>query len=374
MKNRIAVLVGTRPEAIKLVPVYLALQQSENFEPVLISTGQHREMLAGIFELFSVRPDIELNVMRENQTLVDLTSKLFHELGAILTLDRFRCVIVQGDTTTALAGAVTAHYSRIPVAHVEAGLRTYNNQQPFPEEANRRMISVVTDFHFAPTGGAVNALALEGITGNVFCVGNTVIDSLLTISDLVDRRTIFYENRFADFVKKGERLVLVTGHRRESFGQGFKEICLAISRIASAHPDIKIVYPVHLNPNVRGIVFESLSGLENVRLIDPVPYDEMIYLMKCAWMILTDSGGIQEEAPSLNVPLIIMREVTERPEVISAGCGLLAGVDSDSIFSMFERIANSPDLYRNMSTARNPFGDGKSAQQIANKLNELIIL
>lgn len=370
MKPKIALLVGTRPEAIKLVPVYLALRECGYFDPILISTGQHREMLAGIFELYSVEPDHELNVMQGNQTLHGLTATLFHELGNILKRDAFRCVVVQGDTTTAFAGAVAAYYSHIHVAHVEAGLRTYNNQHPFPEEANRRMISVVTDLHFAPTLDAVDALSREGVTKNVFCVGNTVIDSLLRMSSLVDENKAFYNEKYANLVGDGAGIVLVTGHRRESFGQGFREICDAISRIAATYPSLKIVYPVHLNPNVREVVMSSLGGLDNVHLTAPVPYDEMVFLMKCARVILTDSGGIQEEAPSLNVPLIIMRNVTERKEVVSAGCGILAGVSSDGIFEAFQRVVDFPDIRQSMADCVNPFGDGRSSERIAQILQE----
>lgn len=364
MKNKVALIVGTRPEAIKLLPVYFALKNSAVLEPVLISTGQHKEMLSSVFSLFSVVPDIELNVMKSNQTLSELTAILFVELGKIFSDAKYKCVLVQGDTTTALVGAISAHYHRIQVGHVEAGLRTYNKWSPFPEESNRKLITAVADFHFTPTKVATEALLRENVTSGVYQVGNTVVDSLLSVMKTVENDSEKYASKFSSLFDSQEKVVLVTGHRRESFGEGFKQICMAISKIAESSPHLKIVYPVHLNPNVRTIVYKELGSHENIHLINPLPYDEMIFLMKRSWLILTDSGGIQEEAPSLNVPLIVMRDVTERQEGIDSGCAVLAGVSADNIYSRFLEISCSEVVYSRMANVANPYGDGEAGVKI----------
>lgn len=370
MKNKIALIVGTRPEAIKLLPVYFALKNSVILEPVLISTGQHKEMLADVFSLFSVEPDIELNVMKGNQTLSELAAILFVELGKIFSDSMYQCVLVQGDTTSALVGAISAHYHKFQVGHVEAGLRTYNKWSPFPEESNRRLIGAVADFHFTPTKIATEALAKENITSGVYQVGNTVVDSLLAVMKKIEGDSDKYAAKFSSLFDEQEKVLLVTGHRRESFGEGFKQICRAISKIAENNPLLKIVYPVHLNPNVRTIVYKELSSFENIRLIDPLPYDEMVFLMGRSWLILTDSGGIQEEAPSLNVPLIVMRDVTERQEGIDSGCAVLAGVSADNIYAKFLEITGSKDLYSQMANVANPYGDGEAGARIVEVLEQ----
>lgn len=364
VKGKVALIIGTRPEAIKLLPVYFALKNSTLLEPVLISTGQHKEMLASVFSMFSVTPDIELKVMTGNQTLSELTATLFVELGKVFSDTDYKCVLVQGDTTTALVGALSAHYHKIQVGHVEAGLRTGNKWSPFPEESNRKLIGSIADFHFSPTKVATDALLKENITTGVYQVGNTVVDSLLAVLKLVDQDASKYTSRFSSLFEPSQNVVLVTGHRRESFGEGFKQICMAISQIARNNPLLVIVYPVHLNPNVRTIVYKELGCQKNIHLIDPLPYDEMIYLMKRSWLILTDSGGIQEEAPTLNVPLIVMRDVTERQEGIDCGCAVLAGVSAENIYAHFLEISGSADLYGKMANVTNPYGDGDSGMRI----------
>ncbi len=372
MNNKVALIVGTRPEAIKLLPVYFALKKSVMLEPVLISTGQHREMLSSVFEMFSVDPDIELDVMKGNQSLSDLTATLFIELGKLFSESGYGCVLVQGDTTSALVGAISAHYHKTRVGHVEAGLRTGNKWSPFPEESNRRLISAVADFHFTPTGVATDALLKEGIDTGIYQVGNTVVDSLLAVMNKVEKVQEKYVARFSELFDGTQKILLVTGHRRESFGEGFRQICMAISKIAQTHPELTIIYPVHLNPNVRTVVFRELGSYGNVHLIDPLPYDEMVFLMKRSWLILTDSGGIQEEAPSLNVPLIVMRDVTERQEGIASGCAVLSGVSADNIYEKFIEITHSEEKYNRMAGIDNPYGDGHSGGRIVDVLERYI--
>lgn len=371
-KNKIAIILGTRPEAIKLIPVYKTLQNSSALTPILISTGQHKEMLQNLFQLFEVFPDIELNVMQPDQNLTDLASRLFSNIGKVLSDSTYKAVLVQGDTTTALIGGIVAHYQKIPVGHVEAGLRTYDKWSPYPEECNRRMLGIVADYHFTPTATATAALAKEMIHENVFEVGNTVIDSLLLINKKVQRNLTYYQKRYDFLPKDTKQIILITGHRRESFGKGFQQICQALTRIAQNYPDKYLLYPVHLNPNVRSIVNEQLKNYQNIHLIDPVPYDEMIYLMDHSWLIMTDSGGIQEEAPSLNKPVIVMRDTTERPEGIEAGCSVLGKVDADSIYQAFCNVAESDIIYQQMAIAQNPYGNGDSSLRIAKILEQAL--
>jgi UDP-N-acetylglucosamine 2-epimerase (non-hydrolysing) len=362
--KKVAIVVGTRPEAIKLIPVHLAFRASACFAPELVSTGQHQQMLQQIFDIFETRPDRELRVMRENQSLTELTARLLTALSGYLEEARPELVVVQGDTTTCMVAALAAFYRDIPVAHVEAGLRTGNKRSPFPEEMNRRVTDYVADLRFAPTRAAADALAREGLGDRVHVVGNTVIDSLLMIHAKVRARPEVYRQRFGHLFRPGQRLVLVTGHRRESFGQGFQEICTALQRLARAHPEATFVYPVHLNPNVRNVVHARLGDIPNIHLIGPVPYDDLVYLLAESWIVMTDSGGIQEEAPALGKPVVVMRENTERPEGVEAGCAVLGGTSAASLIACFERIAGDPEVYRCMSTGNNPYGDGKSAEEI----------
>ncbi|QNF33817.1 UDP-N-acetylglucosamine 2-epimerase (non-hydrolyzing) [Adhaeribacter swui] len=369
--KQIAIVLGTRPEAIKLIPLYLKFKESKFFNPVLISTGQHKEMLEQIFSFFNLWPDIELNVMSNNQGLSGLTSILFQKLEEVISRYKFDGIIVQGDTSTAMVGSMVCFYNKVKVIHIEAGLRTYDKFSPFPEEVNRRIIGLVADFHFAPTEKAAKALEKENLNG-IYIVGNTVIDSLILAMKKIaadeEKYKTNLEISFPDFENK--RLVLVTGHRRENFGKGFEEICKALAMLADKHKELSFVYPVHLNPNVRQTVFKFLQEYKNIHLIDPLPYDQLLYLMSKSVLILTDSGGIQEEAPSLNIPLIVMRDNTERPEGIEAGCAVLAGTTASNIVNLFKRIYEDQKTYNKMAQAVNPYGDGKSAERIVQVLEK----
>lgn len=368
MKSKIAIVVGTRPEAIKLIPVYLKMQESTSLQPVLISTGQHKEMLDEVFTFFEVQPDIELEVMLQKQTLIQLTSRILDKLGQHISGNTYKAVIVQGDTTTAFIAGLTAYYHQIPVGHVEAGLRTYDNYSPFPEEVNRKLIGTFAQFNFAPTPKAVEALKKENIS-NIHMVGNTVVDSLLLCYDKVKQKETLYEEMFSLLCSKN-KLALITGHRRESFGDGFQQICGAIREIAERYTDMNFIYPVHLNPNVQDVVYKELSGISNVYLISPLPYNNLIYLMSKVDIILTDSGGIQEEAPTFNVPIVVMRNKTERQEGIDAGCAVLAGTTQAGIVKHFTKIMDDKDLYIQMTKAENPYGNGTASQQIVSILEK----
>lgn len=365
MFNKIAIIVGTRPEAIKLIPVYLELKKV--FPSVeLISTGQHFTMLEQIFSFFGVSPNVALDVMTPNQSLAGLTARLCERLQQCFEENKYDLVVVQGDTTTAMVASLVAYYNRIKVAHVEAGLRTYDKFSPFPEEINRQLISRMADYHFAPTQKSMDALGSEGLA-NCFLVGNTVIDSLLICLDKIKANTNHYQKKYST-IEDYSKLVLVTGHRRENFGQGFDEICKAIKHLAAQYPNYLFYYPVHLNPNVKNKVHELLGTVKNVLLDNPLPYDELIYLMSQSFIILTDSGGIQEEGPSLDVPVLVMRDTTERPEGIENGCSLLVGTSSEKIISAFNSLVTDEEIYQKMAAAANPYGDGRSAVYIANAL------
>jgi UDP-N-acetylglucosamine 2-epimerase (non-hydrolysing) len=365
--KKIGIILGTRPEAIKLIPVYQALKKFDTVKPILISTGQHKKMLDQIFDFFEVEPQVELRVMKDNQTLAGLSSLLFSEIDKVVNQYKLDMLVVQGDTTSAMIGSMIGFYNRVAVAHVEAGLRTYDKFSPFPEEINRRIIGLTADFHFAPTKMAAEILRKEK-ANNVFEVGNTVIDSLTFAKSKVDKQINSYSSKLR--FNTESNLVLITGHRRESFGGPFEQICLAILELSKKYPEMSFVYPVHLNPNVQGPVKMMLKDAPNIHLIEPIPYDEMVYLMSNAYLILTDSGGIQEEAPSLNVPVIVMRDKTERPEGIEAGCSVLSGTDKTKIIELFDEIHHSSELREKMKAAINPYGDGKSAIRIAQILSE----
>lgn len=363
--KRFAIVLGTRPEAIKLIPVYRELKE-RGADVHLISTGQHGSMLGQIFQFFEITPDVSLEVMMHDQTLSGLTARLTNTLQECFDSGKYEVVIVQGDTTTAMVASLVAYYNRLLVAHVEAGLRTYNKYSPFPEEINRQIIGRIADFHFAPTKFAESILKKEQINGS-YQVGNTVIDSLLFCLDKVQRQQECYKEKFS-FLSRYERLILITGHRRESFGKGFDEICKAIKELSQLYPHILFYYPVHLNPNVKNKVYNILADISNVYLDQPLPYDELVYLMSRSYIILTDSGGIQEEAPSLHVPVLVMRETTERPEGIEAGCSKLVGTNRKRIIESFRELMNMGEKYNQMAGAVNPYGDGKSAQRIADVL------
>ncbi|HEX8038980.1 MAG TPA: UDP-N-acetylglucosamine 2-epimerase (non-hydrolyzing) [Chryseosolibacter sp.] len=361
----ILIIVGTRPEAIKLMPVYFALKHQHDVK--LVSTGQHKEMLKQILDFFEITPDVELNAMVENQSLATITGRLFLELNKVIESIQARMLVVQGDTTSAMVAAMVAYYHKIPVAHVEAGLRSGQKYSPFPEEINRAVISLVSTLNFAPTKKAAENLA--GFP-NVHVVGNTILDSLLFTLDKLKTRK--HSERFRKMVAPGQDLILITAHRRESFGQGLENICRAVEILCAKYPTLKFVFPVHLNPKVKERVTSVLGQNPSISLIEPLVYDEMVELMCKARIILTDSGGIQEEAPALKVPLIVMREVTERPEGIDAGCAVLAGTTTQGLVSAFDRIHTNPSVYNAMKNANNPYGDGKSSERIAAIIHEFL--
>jgi UDP-N-acetylglucosamine 2-epimerase (non-hydrolysing) len=374
---KVVFVFGTRPEAIKLAPIIKTLKNNdERFLPKVCVTAQHREMLDQVLQVFGITPTYDLDIMQANQTLFEVTARGLKGLQQVLEAERPDCVLVQGDTTTTFIGALAAFYFKIPVGHVEAGLRTADKYHPFPEEGNRRLTSHLADLHFAPTETARDNLLREGISPqNVWVTGNTVIDALLTISNALSaphEKTKWQEifsQRFG-LALNHRPLILVTGHRRESFGQGFENICQALKTIAVTHPQVDIVYPIHLNPNVQEPVRRILRDLTNVHLLPPLEYVPFVYLMKCCYLILTDSGGVQEEAPALDKPVLVMREVTERPEAVSSGAARLVGVDPHFIVSAVTSLLTDSNLYRRMATAPNPYGDGKAAERIVALLTE----
>ncbi len=364
-RHGVMVVFGTRPEAIKLAPVVRALRDRSSV--FVCVTGQHRTMLDQVLRVFHIQPDRDLAVMQPNQNLFDLTANVVRALGPVLAEVRPRFVVVQGDTTTTFAAALAAFYAHVPVAHVEAGLRTHDKQRPFPEEVNRRLTSVLADVHFAPTPWARENLLREGVPAErIVVTGNTAIDALLWVAGELDGGRL--EAALPEPVLRladRYRLVLVTGHRRESFGAGFERICQALRQIVEQEPEVAIVYPVHLNPNVREPVFRLLGGHPRLLLIDPLEYVAFVALMQRAELILTDSGGIQEEAPSLQKPVLVMREKTERPEGVRAGAAKLVGTDVEAIVGAVSTLLHDSASYRAMASAGNPYGDGQAARRIA---------
>ncbi|RNC70423.1 MAG: UDP-N-acetylglucosamine 2-epimerase (non-hydrolyzing) [Desulfuromonadales bacterium] len=365
---------GTRPEAIKMAPVVKELQKSPHrFQTVVCVTAQHRQMLDQVLQLFDIRPDYDLDIMRPGQDLFDITSNVLQGLKPVLMKEQPDIILVHGDTTTTMSAALAAYYCRIPVGHVEAGLRTFNKFSPFPEEINRRTTGVLTDLHFAPTETARRNLLSEGVADtNIFVTGNTVIDALFSVVSKINDNKELNEYLAAEFpfLNPDRRLILVTGHRRENFGAGFESICRAIARIAESHEDVEVLYPVHLNPNVQEPVWRVLGNGRhaNIHLIEPVDYLPFVYLMNRSHLIITDSGGVQEEAPSLGKPVLVMRETTERPEAVEAGTVRLVGTDEESIYREAARLLDSLDAYQSMSMALNPYGDGQAAEKIAKLL------
>lgn len=359
---RVFVVVGTRPEAIKMAPLYKCLRDSKGFDARLISTGQHRQMLDQVFNWFDLKPDADLGLMKPNQTLASVISGAVSGLDELIVQESPDVILAQGDTTTVMAAALSAFAREVPFGHVEAGLRTYSLTQPFPEEGFRQMTSRVTAHHFAPTERAAQCLRDERVGGAIHMVGNTVIDALLqtaaSTAHLPDGLTL----------PRG-RMVLITGHRRENIGPRFNEAFGAIATLARKFPDTDFVYPVHLNPNVRGAAMEILSGLDNMHLIEPVPYPEMVALMQRATVILTDSGGIQEEAPSFRVPVLVMRDHTERQEAVEAGAAKLVGADPARIVPEVTRLLEDENARKSMQVERNPFGDGHSSERIRDLLS-----
>lgn len=349
-----------------MAPVVAALKARPEIETIVAVTAQHRQMLDQVLHLFGIVPDVDLDVMAPNQTLSGLFSRLLQGMDDVLARMRPDLLLVHGDTSTTFASALAAFYQRIPVGHVEAGLRTGNLDAPWPEEANRRLTAPLASLHFAPTENARSNLAAEGIAENVTVTGNTVIDALLDVAGRIRRDASLSANlaeRFP-FINTSRRVVLVTGHRRENFGEGFEQICMALRRLA-ARGDVQIVYPVHLNPNVQGPVHALLQDMEGVHLIEPQDYLPFVYLMDRSDLILTDSGGVQEEAPSLGKPVLVMRETTERPEAVAAGTVELVGTDQERIVSAARRLLDDPAEYTRMARAHNPYGDGRASLRIA---------
>lgn len=364
----VAVVLGTRPEAIKLAPVVRELARRDGVTPLVVSTGQHREMLEQALRLFDLRPDVDLDLMRPGQSLHDVTCSALDRLKSVYRERRPAWVVVQGDTTTALAAALAAFYEQIPVAHVEAGLRSGQRYAPFPEEMNRRLVDQLSEIVFAPTESARAYLLREGFAPDcVHVTGNTVVDALLVARDHVRLAPPVIDGLREDALR-GKRLVLVTAHRRESFGGGFASICRALRRIADEAPESAIVYPVHLNPNVDGPVRELLGGHERIHLLGPVTYPGFVALMDRAAVILTDSGGVQEEAPTFGKPLLVLRSVTERPEGIEAGVARLVGTDEASIANETLALLRDPARYAAMATGSNPYGDGHASVRIVDLL------
>lgn len=363
----VAAVFGTRPEAIKLAPVIRELRRlSKRFRVVVLATGQHRQMLDQVLRLFGIRPDHDLDVMRPGQSLGEVMVRMLSGIERVLAAERPDVVLVQGDASSAFAGALAAYYQRIPVGHVEAGLRTGDKYAPFPEEGNRRFISAVADWHFAPTREARANLRAESVPARrIFVTGNTVIDALQFVRQNRARC------RLPVRLNPARRLILVTGHRRENFGPAFQSICRGIALIVERNPDVEVVYPVHLNPNVRGPVLGLLGGRERLHLLEPLEYLPFVRLMERSHFMLTDSGGIQEEAPALGKPVLVMRDRTERPEAVSAGTARLVGTGATRLVREAERLLRSPELYRRMARARNPFGDGTAAPRIVAILRRL---
>lgn len=359
-RRRFLFIFGTRPEAIKLAPVIRKLRDAGNVSVCV--TGQHREMLDHVLGFFSVTADYDLNVMTANQGLFGLTANLLTLLEGVIEKDKPDVIIVQGDTTSSFVGALAGYYKKIKVSHIEAGLRSFDRYSPFPEETNRVLIGHMADYHFAPTSKARANLLREGISGdNIFVVGNTVIDALFTGLELIKKCESDF-NSYFDFVDFSKRVILVTGHRRESFGKPFEDICRALREIAVN--EVEIVYPVHLNPNVRRHVYPMLDGARNIHLIGPLEYPHLIWLMQKSYMVLTDSGGIQEEAPSLGKPVLVMRDVTERTEGIEAGTAKLVGTGTKKIVESALELLNNIDEYERMARACNPYGDGRASERI----------
>jgi len=357
-RTRILCVVGTRPEAIKMAPVILQLKQEAWCEVRILATAQHREMLDQVLAFFGLTPDFDLNIMKPNQSLSELTGRLMLELDKILLSERPDAVLVQGDTTTVMTVALASFYHRVPIGHVEAGLRTWDMYYPFPEEANRVITGKFAHWHFAPTSVSRANLLQDGIPeANIYMTGNTVIDALLM--------TASREISIGVPIHSEKRLLLVTAHRRENFGEPLRNICMALGHLASRNPDIEILFPVHPNPNVKGVAYELLGGHPNIVLCSPLDYAPFIAAMKQAYLIISDSGGVQEEAPALGKPTLVLREETERPEAVELGVVKLVGTDYEQIIQETQRLLDDPVAYSNMARGESPYGDGQASRRIA---------
>lgn len=374
-KCKVLIVFGTRPEAIKMVPVIKEfLKYPDIFDIKVCNTAQHRGMLDQVLDFFEIIPDFDLNLMKANQNLYSLTASIITGLQPVLEEFKPKFVFVHGDTTTTLGASIASFYSGAKVCHIEAGLRTFNKQAPFPEEMNRCVTSSIAEYHFAPTLASKNNLLNENINpSKIIVTGNTVIDTLLYSAKKVSDNSFIDDEIFKlkKIIYKDRRLILVTGHRRENHGTGFINICAALKEIALASSDIYIIYPVHLNPNVQKPVYELLAGIDNIQLIEPLGYPAFVWLMDQSYLIITDSGGVQEEAPSLRKPVLVMRETTERPEAVNAGTAILVGTDKEKIVSETLTLLNDKEKYKKMSLLHNPYGDGTASKRILEVIREL---
>ena len=369
-------ILGTRPEAIKLAPVINYFKnKNKKFKVVVLVTAQHRHMLDQVLRLFGIEPDYDLDLMTTNQTLSSLTVKIMEECTKIFSKIVPDLIMVQGDTTTTFAASIAAYYNKIPIAHIEAGLRTKNIYSPFPEEVNRRITSIVSKYHFAPTKSAQNNLISEGFKKeNIFITGNTVIDSLLKAIKSIEKNKLnakfdkIFQDKYGINFSTNKKTLMVTGHRRENFGPGVKNICSALKHLA-LNNNIQIIYPVHLNPNVEEPVFQILKNQKNIFLIPPLEYEHFIYLMNKSFIVLTDSGGVQEEAPSLGKPILVMRDNTERPEGVAIGTAILVVTQKNKIIKNVEKLLIDKELYNKMSSTANPYGDGNASKRIFDVIN-----
>jgi UDP-N-acetylglucosamine 2-epimerase (non-hydrolysing) len=359
---RIFSIVGTRPEVIKMAPVIRALDRdAQRFEQLVVTTAQHREMLDQVMSVFHIEPDIDLGLMQHSQSLAGFASRSLLALSDLFEREKPDCILIQGDTTTVMTAALAAFYNSVKVGHVEAGLRSFDRLNPFPEEINRHVAGCLADFHFAPTERSRQNLLREGVREeDVFVTGNTIVDALLSIP----LKDSFEDPGLASVDLEGKRIILVTAHRRENHGEPLRSICRALKKLVAGFDDIHVIYPVHLNPNVSGPVHDELGGVSGITLVNPVSYSDLLRLMKQSYLILTDSGGIQEEAPSFHKPVLVLRELTERPEVVEAGAGRVVGTDSERIVKETSLLLNNSSEYKKMSEVRNPFGDGHAAERI----------
>lgn len=373
--DKILVVFGTRPEAIKMAPLVLKLKQQSDMQCVVCVTAQHRQMLDQVLNLFDIVPDYDFNIMKPGQTLSGITTSILAQMDRVLAEEKPSIVLVHGDTSTTLAASLAAFYHRIAIGHVEAGLRTHDIYSPWPEEGNRKLTGALARLHFAPTIQSEINLVNEGVPKNhILVTGNTVIDALLWVKyklEKDDELKNSFEKQFG-FLREDARMVLITGHRRENFGSGFESICASIKHLAEAYDDVDFVYPVHLNPNVRGPVNKYLVNIANVHLIEPLDYLPFVYLMNRSSIILTDSGGIQEEAPSLGKPVLVMRNTTERPEAVAAGTVKLVGTNEIKIYDEVSKLLNDPEEYERMSVAHNPYGDGLACERIIERLRKFL--
>ena len=360
--KKIAVIFGTRPDTIKMAPIIKELDhQTEHFQLITIATAQHRQMLDQVLDVFKIKPDYDLNIMKPLQTLATITKNTIEELDLIFEKEKPDLVLVQGDTTTTFVGSLAAFYRQIPVGHIEAGLRTNDKSNPFPEEINRRLTSTITDLHFAPTQTAREALLVENVNPeNIFVTGNTVIDAL---SYSVKKDYVFSSDTLNKIIDQDKKIILVTMHRRENLGEPMKSACHAVKNLALTYKDYNIIFPVHLNPKVQDVAQSILGNIPNIFLIEPLDYLDFVNLMSKSYLILTDSGGVQEEGPHFGIPILVLREVTERPEAVEYGTVKLVGLDEHNIFTTADNLLNNEDEYIKMASAVNPYGDGLSSKR-----------